>query len=200
MRIFFLSMLVLLSTELFSSEYGQNIREICRIEASGYYINLYHQIQNSEASVQVWSQKLKKLAKVIKTTKNELSKMERLAAGQFDRLLEERVVGLEHRLRVLKAEQDQGEATVALERKRLVKTKSKLRLFEAEIKNVFQLKKLPVADSKLLTYRLDYLHSCSKFQIICPLPSQQRQELKKIANRLEQGLSCQRYAQVLPVK
>lgn len=195
-----LGALVVLSKAIYAGGYGTNIREDCRQAASGHYIKIYHQIQNSSSTLRLWEKKLKDLTVALKEVNAALKKQEASALGDFDVIQEEKITGLRHKQQALAAEKKLGLITATKETERLIKNKEKLLFFEKIAKKIFKIETLPVAKSFEHTYRLEYLHPCSKYQLICPLPSTQRETLKNIANILEQGVSCSRYAQVLPLQ
>ena len=94
----------------------QNIREQCRLAVSSFYINLKNNILIGNAASKRWSQQLQKSQKAKKTLLSQLAKVEEQAKGSFDRQLEDRILGIENQIKVLEAQERQGQSIVAKEK------------------------------------------------------------------------------------
>ena len=191
--------LLLTSSPLLARDDG-DYRMRCRLAVGGHLLNLQNKIDVLSNLLADWRKKKLSLSDAMRQTQSEMSKLgKQIDQGAFDRVQEEKMLGLENRLANLRFELNQIESSFASKTQELAEAKRDLDNFKLKIDKVFRIHK-PV-QGKVdggYDFTVSFKHQCGKYEYLCPLPTSQRQALMGVAAMLSKGIDCKRYAQILP--
>ena len=176
---------------------GGNLREACRKEAAGIFLQLQNDMESSRDHIRHLKKKIgdlkQELVKTQKLAKSMSIKMEKIWFNMS--LLREKMT-LEHRLLRLKETLQEGSELLKKYEKNLLRSRAKLTHYQKKLKTIFRVKKRP---SRIGRYRfeLSYRRKCPPYQDSCPLT---RDEAKKLLGLFAPDRTpeiCQQYAKVL---
>jgi hypothetical protein len=179
-------------------EVGRDIREECRAVIAGHYFQLLNDVERTSSFVVTIKTKLTSLKQGLIVSRKQLKQMVQQRDQQgynFER--EQEVKNAKDHLALLLMRQASESILLEKYQKDLKKSLKSRKTFKDKFLKVFLIehdKDIPGFNIRVL-----YRHSCHEFEFLCPLPKKQAQSLTQILGG-ETPTSCQRYAQVSPLK
>lgn len=185
---------------LVAERFEDDFRAKCRSDIGGKLVKAQNDVDLLSATINAWKtrstamqREILKLKKIVGELK---SKTDRLA---YDRNREDDLMAYSHRLKLVEVEFEQQSALM----KKHLSTRNNEKKFLADFKKAISpvFKIISVDAMKRnggYSFKVEYRHPCSRFNLICALPVKQRNALAKLAKDFDRLESCRRYSQILP--
>jgi septal ring factor EnvC (AmiA/AmiB activator) len=198
MKFFVLSLFLsfVSSVSIYAAEGETDAREQCRILVSGTFLSFMNDLdvlKNSLSSTtsSVYETKAKRVlaVKQLKAVEDKLES-EKTPAAELD----EEVIGLRYQLDTTDEEIRDAEARIVVLKDQIAGKEKAFKNFKEAMKTVFEAVSAKIVNQGAYPLKIQYRHLCSKYQQLCPLPSAQSASLSKLSKLLDDGLACERYA------
>ena len=186
----------------------KNIREECRSNLAGIFINIYSALDDTTSRNNSVMLQAAEMQKDLKLTEEKFKKL-RLEIDKKDynpELQDQRITYTSQigHIKNLIAEYD---VMTTKNSKDIGSLKTIKEILEKSLGKVFDLKVTKLGDSPRhgkYSIQLEYKHSCNKFYAICPLPARHVESLNEIVRLIKTQYAdqllqpaCERYAQVI---
>lgn len=186
-------LLVVTSGPLFANEMGHDVRELCRIEVSGRFLQLRSDIEMLDGSLGKNKAMHKELSATLKQRSKDMEKYSGVGPGESSEL-DEKMIAWRFELDTLTSQVKDYAAHITAMEKEREENKQTLAAFEKGLQGLFEYAKVRDLPEGSYPIKLQYRHGCHEYQILCPLPKDQAERLRKLSALLKDPVSCQRYA------
>lgn len=192
-------------------EIGRDIREECRAQVAGIYLDYLSEMDSVAANLKFATQKMGSLhhlkgqiEKKIKETQQIIDK------SDYNVSLNEQMISLNARMQLINEQIALNRNQLTTNHRVLKKLTEERDALKISMGNVFMVKKkaLEHKNKREGDYSIDvsYKHQCKQFHFLCPLPPQQAKNLKdifeliyKLRPKEAKLIACKKYSQILPV-
>lgn len=197
-KFFLLTFLLALvsSFTAFAAEGETDSREQCRILVSGTFLSFMNDLDVlknnlSSTTTSVYETKAKRIlaVKQLKAVEEKLEAQKTPAAE-----LDEEVIGLRYQLDTTDDEIRDAEARIITLKDQIAGQEKDFKIFKEAMKTVFEAVSAKIVNQGAYPLKIQYRHLCSKYQQLCPLPEIQSTALIKLSKLLDEGIACERYA------
>jgi hypothetical protein len=175
-----------------------NVRELCRIEVSGTLMNAYNDVDLYEGHLSKATEKLKDARLKLMLLDREYQRLIQSFSSSTPAFeVDERVLTLRFEQRTLEGQIRESEQAVELNEKLLKERRAFRSQFSELITPVFTITIDKQAQQGGYPLAIAFRHSCSQYQLLCALPRDQAEALRKIAREVSNPQACERYSSIL---
>lgn len=178
---------------LFAGETAHDVRELCRLEVSGRFLQLRSDIEMLDGSIRKNKEMHAELSAIFKQKAKGMEKYAGVGPGESAEL-DETIIALRFELESLESQVKDYAAQVSGMEKEREEMKRSLAALEKAQQGLFEYAKVANLPEGSYPIKLQYRHSCSPYQILCPLPKEQAARLRKLSELLKDPQPCERYA------
>ena len=176
-----------------------NIREQCRVEMAGMYIDTLNTEANSKLYIESGEIKQKELVEAKKLAERRLKKaIKKRDRTGYDLKTEREVLGIQEYLKLIDRTLADNSISLVRNKARYKNAIAEKTYLEGRLKTVFVMKEYPHNGG--FRVKVEYQHKCGAYEYLCPLPPKFRRSLGSILTGGETPVSCERYSQISPIK
>ena len=183
-----------------AERFEDDFRAKCRSDVGGKLVKAQNDVDLLSATINAWVTRSIAMQNEISKLRKKVSELkEKTTHLSYDRNREDELMAYSHRLKLVEVEFEQQSKLMKNHEKTRAQDKKFLSDFKKAIDPVFKIVSLEAMKQKGgYSFKVEYRHPCSPFNLICALPVNQRKALAKLAVDFNQLTSCKRYAQILP--
>jgi hypothetical protein len=180
-----------------NNDLKKDFRELCRSALSGAYMDYRNDMDLLRSNIQLTDNLLKRLKAEIGLKSKEHDEILKLLEQKpYDAKLEDKKVGVKSRLNVLKSSHEEKEAEHAKYTAELKRLETEQSDFSKNLEKVFSVKYVHIDGERGRALGLDYLRPCRKFQAVCPLSAEDRDNLLKVLPKERLPDACIKYTTI----
>lgn len=181
--------------QLVADETKRNVRELCRLEVASVLLQNYNDLAIVRDQIALGEQRGREFLLHLTQVQSDLNVItQKPRAGMPSPELDEREHSLRFQIETLRRQQLESE-------KDLSQNKAKHKELDKDRESLEQLLQ-PVFAYTIsrgekgwgLPQHIRYHHVCGPYQLLCPLPREQAEALKKISAGLGSSQACERYS------
>ena len=187
----------------------KNIREECRSNLTGIFLNLYSEHDDKQSRFDSLTTEKEAMQKDLREEEGKFLKLrQEIDKKDYNPALQDERITYNSRIRNIKKLIAEYETRTATYKKDIAILKNRVHTLEAALRKVFNLTITMLDKSPKhgkYSIQMEYNHPCSKFYAICPLPKNEVEALRAIIKLLKDDYAdqllqpaCERYADVIP--
>lgn len=183
-----------------AERFEDDFRAKCRSDVGGKLVKAQNDVDLLSATIKAWvTRSIAMQREIVKLRQKVKDLTDKTAHLSYDRNREDELMAYSHRLKLVEVEFEQQSKLMKKHEQTRAQGKKFLSDFKKAIDPVFKIVSLDAMKQKGgYSFKVEYRHPCSRFNLICALPVNQRKALANIAGEFDQLESCKRYAQILP--